>query len=160
MKGLSDQPVNRTDTASRVIAATPEKIFAALIDADALASWLPPSGMTGQFEHFDARPGGSYRLVLTYLDAMEGHGKATDTSDIVEARFLDIVPNARVVQAIDFVSDDPALTGTMTMTWQIVPVGDKTRVEIRAENVPAGIPSEDHAIGLESSLANLAEYTE
>jgi uncharacterized protein YndB with AHSA1/START domain len=91
---------------------------------------------------------------------MEGHGKATDTSDIVEARFLDIVPNARVVQAIDFVSDDPALTGTMTMTWQIVPVGDKTRVEIRAENVPAGIPSEDHAIGLESSLANLAEYTE
>lgn len=159
-KRLSDQIVNRTDTASRLIAATPEKIFAALIDADALTSWLPPSGMTGRFEHFDARPGGSYRLILTYRDATEGHGKATDTSDIVEARFVDIVPNTRVVHAIDFVSDDPAFAGTMTMTWQIVPVGEKTRVEIRAENVPTGISSEDHAIGLESSLANLAEYTE
>jgi uncharacterized protein YndB with AHSA1/START domain len=159
-KRLSDQIVNRTDTASRRIAATPEKIFGALIDADALTSWLPPSAMTGRFEHFDARPGGSYRLILTFLNATEGHGKATNTSDIVEARFVDIVPNARVVQAIDFVSDDPAFAGTMTMTWQIVPVGEKTRVEIRAENVPTGIPSEDHAIGLESSLANLAEYTE
>ena len=67
--------------------------------------------MTGRFEHFDAPPGGSYRLILTYLDATEGHGKATGTSDIVEARFADIVPNARVVQAIDFVSDDPAFAG-------------------------------------------------
>jgi hypothetical protein len=73
---------------------------------------------------------------------------------------VDIVPNARVVQAIDFVSDDPAFAGTMTMTWEIVPVGEKTRVEIRAENVPSGISAEAHAIGLESSLANLGEYTE
>ena len=73
---------------------------------------------------------------------------------------MDIVPNARVVQAIEFVLDDPVFAGTMTMTWQIVPVGEKTRVEIRAENVPTGISSEDHAIGLESSLAKLVEYPE
>ena len=152
--------MTRTDKASRLVAATPEKIFAALIDADALTRWLPPSGMIGRFEHFDARPGGSYRLILTYRDGSGGRGKATATSDVVEARFVDIVPNARVVQAIDFVSDDPAFAGTMTMTWEIVPVGDKTRVEIRAENVPSGISAEDHAIGLQSSLANLADYTE
>ena len=152
--------MTRTDTASRLVEATPKKIFAALIDADALTRWLPPSGMIGRFEHFDPRPGGSYRLILTYRDGSEGQEKPTAASDVVEARFVDIVPNARVVQAIDFVSDDPAFAGTMTMTWEIVPVGDKTRVEIRAENVPSGISAEDHAIGFESSLANLADYTE
>lgn len=116
--------------------------------------------MNGRFEHFDARPGGSYRLILTYSDHSDAGGKATDDSDIVEARFVDVVPNARVVQAIDFVSDDPAFAGTMTMTWDVVPVGENTRVEIQATNVPPGISAEDHLVGLNSSLANLAEYTE
>src|SRR5438132_12538543 len=82
-------------------------------------AWLPPGGMTGRFERFDARPGGSYRMVLTYPDASGAPGKATADSDIVEARFADIVPGERVVQAVDFVSDDPAYAGTMTMTWQV-----------------------------------------
>ena len=151
--------MGRIDAASRLIAATPEQVFAALVDADALCSWLPPSGMNGRFEHFDARPGGSYRLILTYSDRSYG-GKATDDSDIVEARFVDIVPNARVVQAIDFVSDDPGFAGTMTMTWDVVPVGESVRVEIRAANVPPGISAEDHLVGLNSSLANLAAYIE
>ena len=116
--------------------------------------------MTGRFKHFDARAGGSYRLVLNYSDRSDAGGKATDDSDIVEARFVDIVPNARVVQAIDFVSDDPAFAGTMTMTWNLVRVGESVRVEIRAANVPAGISAEEHLVGLNSSLANLAEYTE
>src|SRR3954452_583998 len=154
-----DHAVDRVDAASRLIAATPEKVFAALVDADALSSWLPPSGMSGRFDHFDARPGGAYRLILTYSDS-RARGKATESSDVVESRFVEIVPDARVVQAVDFVSDDPAFAGTMTMTWELVPVGESTRVEIRAENVPAGISAEDHAVGLESSLANLARYAE
>ncbi len=52
-------------------------------------------------------------------DEREGSGKATADSDIVEARFVEIVPNVRVVQAVDFVSDDPAFAGTMTMTWTV-----------------------------------------
>jgi uncharacterized protein YndB with AHSA1/START domain len=152
--------VSRTDVASRLIAAAPAKVFAALVDPDALKAWLPPSGMSGRFEHFDARPGGSYRLILTYADATGSRGKATENSDIVDARFVEIVPNARVVQAVDFDSDDPAFAGTMTMIWEVVPAGNGTRVEIRAENVPSGISLEDHAAGLNSSLANLAKYTE
>jgi hypothetical protein len=70
--------------------------------------------MTGRFEHFDPRPGGSYRLILTYNETSEGRGKATADSDVVEARFIDIVPSQRVVQAVDFVSDDPAFHGTMS----------------------------------------------
>ena len=116
--------------------------------------------MTGRFERFDARPGGSYRLVLTYADASGAPGKASAESDIVEARFVDIVPGQRVVQAVDFVSDDPAYAGTMTMTWEIAAVEAGTRVDIVAEDVPDGISAEDHAAGLSSSLANLAAFVE
>src|SRR5690349_13991103 len=98
----------RTDTADRIVAAPVSRVFAALVDREALLAWLPPSGMTGRFERFDARPGGSYRLVLTYVDPAAGQGKATAGSDVVEARFVDIVEGERVVQAVDFVSDDPA----------------------------------------------------
>ncbi|HET6953591.1 MAG TPA: SRPBCC family protein [Acidimicrobiales bacterium] len=150
----------RTDRASRVIAAPPERVYAALVDPDALVAWLPPGGMSGRFERFDARPGGSYRMVLTYADASGAPGKATADSDIVEGRFLDVVPGARVVQAVDFVSDDPAYAGTMTMTWEVTAVDAGARVEIRADDVPDGISAEDHAAGLASSLANLAAYLE
>lgn len=152
--------MTRTDKASRVIQAPVNRVYAALVDPDALAAWLPPDGMSGRFERFDARPGGSYRLVLTYSDASASPGKATADSDVVEARFLDIVPGVRVVQAVDFVSDDPAYAGTMTMSWEVAAVEAGSRVEIRAENVPAGISPDDHAAGLASSLANLAAYVE
>lgn len=150
----------RTDTASRVIAAPPERIFAAFVDPEALATWLPPEGMTGRFEQFDPRPGGTYRLVLTYDDASASPGKATVDSDIVDARFVDLIPGERAVQAIDFVSDDPSYSGTMTMTWQITPVEEGTRVEFIATDVPDGISAEAHVAGLASSLENLAGYLE
>ncbi|MFE2381183.1 SRPBCC family protein [Streptomyces misionensis] len=152
--------MSRTDRAARVIAAPPDRVWAALVDREALVAWLPPAGMTGRFERFDARPGGSYRLVLTYSDASGAPGKATVDSDIVEARFVDIVPGAQVVQAVDFVSDDPAFAGTMTMTWEVTAVEAGARVDIVAEDVPDGISAEDHAAGLASSLANLAAYLE
>ncbi len=150
--------MSRTDSASRVIQADRERVYAALVDADALASWLPPHGMTGRFEWFDARPGGSYRLVLTFDEGLHGSGKTTSDSDVVEARFVEIAANERIVQEVDFVSDDPAFAGTMTMTWQLSAEGSRTRVEVRADHVPAGISPEDHAAGLESSLANLAAF--
>jgi uncharacterized protein YndB with AHSA1/START domain len=148
----------RTDRGSRVIAAPRERVWAALVDPGALLAWLPPGEMTGRFERFDARPGGSYRMVLTYPDASGAPGKADADSDIVEARFVDIVPGERVVQAVDFVSDDPAYAGTMTMTWQVTPVEEGTRVDIIAEDVPDGISADDHATGLASSLTKLAAY--
>ena len=150
----------RRDAASRIVAASPAQVYAALVDRDALEAWLPPEGMTGRFERFDPRPGGSYRLVLTYADAAGGPGKATADSDVVESRFVELVPGRRVVQEVDFVSDDPAVAGTMTMTWQVTAFDGGTRVDIIAEHVPEGISAEDHAVGLASSLANLAAFVE
>jgi uncharacterized protein YndB with AHSA1/START domain len=141
-----------------VIAAPYEQVYAALVDPEALTAWLPPGGMSGTFERFDPRPGGSYRMVLTYADASVSRGKATAATDIVEARFIDLVPDVRVVQAVDFVSDDPAYAGTMTMTWEVIAVDGGTRVDITADDVPDGISAEDHAAGMASSLVKLAEY--
>ncbi|HEX9683929.1 MAG TPA: SRPBCC domain-containing protein [Acidimicrobiales bacterium] len=150
----------RTDTASRVIAAPRERVYAAFVDPTALTEWLPPDGMSGRFERFDPRPGGSYRLVLTYADPSASRGKATADSDVVEGRFVDVVPGVRVVQAVEFVSDDPAFADTMTMTWEVTTVDGGTRVDIMANDVPKGISAEDHATGLAASLANLADYLE
>ena len=99
-------------------------------------------------------------MILAYADASAAPGKATADSDIVEVRFIDIVPGVRVVQAVDFVSDDPAYAGTMTMTWAVTAADGGTRVDIRADNVPDGISADDHAAGLASSLAKLAAYLE
>jgi len=150
----------RTDSASRVVNADPQRVFAALVDPEQLLQWLPPGGMSGRFEHFDPRPGGRFRLVLTYDDRTASAGKATPESDIVEARFVEIVPDARVVQAVEFVSDDAAFAGTMTMTWKVTPRNDGSEVTITATDVPAGISSENHAEGLASSLAQLAALVE
>lgn len=150
--------MSRRDSASRAIPADVHRVFAALLDETALEEWLPPAGMTGRFEHFDARPGGSYRLVLSYTDESAGGGKTTPESDVVDARFLEIVPDVRVAQAVDFVSDDPAVSGTMTMTWELSADEDRTRVTIRADDVPPGISPEDHEVGLNSSLAQLETY--
>lgn len=152
--------MTRTDISSRVIATSLQEAYAALVDEAALRSWLPPDGMSGQFEHFDARPGGSYRMVLTYADTSAAPGKTNAGADVVEAVFVELVPGRRVVQAIEFVSDDPSFAGTMTMTWSVSPVDGGTLVEMRADDVPTGISAEDHVAGINSSLANLAAHLE
>lgn len=150
----------RVDRSSRVVGASPEAVYVALVDPDQLVAWLPPAGMTGQFEWFDARVGGSYRLVLTYDEATAGSGKADADRDVVGARFVELEPARRVVQAVDFVSDDPAFAGTMTMAWELGAADGGTRVDITARDVPHGITAEDHEAGMRSSLENLAKHLE
>lgn len=150
----------RTDRASRLVHANSAEIYRAFTNSDALLKWLPPRGMLGQFERFDARPGGGYRLRLTYRDSSSAPGKSSADSDVVEVRFVEMVPDRRIVQAVDFVADDPAFAGTMTMTWTLTDVPGGTEVSIVAKNVPEGIRQEDHDEGLSSSLENLAHYLE
>jgi uncharacterized protein YndB with AHSA1/START domain len=129
-------------------------------DRAALEIWLPPDGMAAVFERFDPWPGDCYRLTLTYEQAPESSAKSPADTDIVEARYVEIVQDERVIQEVDFVSDDPAFAGTMVMTWAVHPSDSATRVEFIAEHVPDGISAEDHAAGMASSLKNLAAYLE
>ena len=125
-----------------------------------MLSWLPPDGMHGRFERFDLRPGGSYRLVLTYDDPTGALGKTSADSDIAEVRIAQFVPGERILQEIDFESDDPAFEGTMQLEWNLRSVEEGTEVEVVARQVPDGIRASDHARGITSSLANLADYLE
>ncbi len=99
-------------------------------------------------------------MVLTYTDPTAARGKSTADSDIVEGRFIDIVPGRRVSFAVGFLSADAAHAGTMTMTWDVVPVESGTRVDITAGGVPDGVSPADHIAGMNSSLTNLARYLE
>jgi len=150
--------MGRTDEASLLIHAAPERVWAAFVDPRGLEEWLPPSSMTGRIEHLDPRPGGTYRMVLTYREPADAAGKTTSDTDVVEGRFLELVPDRRVAQAVDFLSDDPDLAGTMTMTWELVPRDGSTLVVFRADDVPPGVGAVDHAQGLTESLVGLARY--
>lgn len=158
--GATGSGGGRTDRAGLLIHVDRHEVFAALTDQDALLVWLPPDGMRGRFEYFDMRAGGSYRLVLTYEDASGAPGKTSADSDVSEVRIARLDPGERIVQEVDFESDDPAFQGTMQMEWTLSRAEEGTDVEFVARNVPAGVRARDHAAGLTSSLANLAAYLE
>lgn len=125
-----------------------------------MEAWLPPSGMKGRMERFDFREGGSYRMRLTYDDASDAQGKSSTDADDIEVRFLRLVRDRRIEQAVTFDSEDPRFSGTMRMTWTFTPTLSGTEVSVRCENVPEGISREDHEAGLSSTLENLAKFTE
>ncbi len=137
--------------------ASPEVVFAALVDVDARTAWLPPAGMSARFEWFDPRPGGGYRLVLAYDDPA-APGKSGANTDVVEVRFTVVERPCRLVEEVDFVSDDPEFLGTMTMTWALEAVEAGTLVTITATEVPDGISSTVHVEAFASTLSNLNAY--
>lgn len=149
--------MTHTDVGSAVVSAAQVDVFAALVDVDARTIFLPPTGMSGAFDWFDAQPGGGYRMVLAYDDATTA-GKSGANTDVVEVRFLAVDPPVRLVEEADFVSVDPRFCGTMTMTWTLEPVASGTLVTITATDVPDGIDSVDHATAFASTLANLSIY--
>jgi uncharacterized protein YndB with AHSA1/START domain len=150
----------RTDRASRLFKAPLATLYRAFIEPDALVRWLPPEGMSGEMLEFDARAGGGYRMALRYEGGDHPQGKTSDDTDEVAVRFLKLVPEKLILQAADFLSDDPAFAGTMTMSWSFEAAGDGARVAIVCENVPQGITRRDHEAGLKSSLRNLAAFVE
>jgi len=111
--------------------------------------WLPPSHMTGKMLHFDFREGGSYRMRLTFRGPEKRIGKTTEDSDHVEVRLIRLEEGKRIEQEVVIESDDPAFAGLMRMVWSLKP-----------ENVPYGIRSEGHELGLNSSLEKLAAFVE
>ncbi|MET8176166.1 SRPBCC family protein [Streptomyces clavifer] len=152
--------MSRTDRVGRVIAAPPAAVYGALLDRESLEAWLPPDGMRGRIERWDPRPGGGFRMVLTYLDPAETPGKTSEATDVVDVGFAELVPLERVVQQAVFEADDPSYAGTMTMTWRLTAAGGGTEVTVTATDVPPGIGRADHEAGIASSLANLASYVE
>ena len=150
----------RVDTSSKLIEASPSAIYRAFATSDAMAAWLPPSGMTGTMLAFDFREGGFYRMRLTYKEAQHMPGKTSEDADEVEVRFVKLIANERIEQAVKFNSDNPAFSGEMRIIWTLEVVQNGTLVTVRCEDVPTAVGQEDHAAGLKSTLRNLAAFAE
>lgn len=152
---------NRKDAASKIIKASPQKIYAALTSPEAIAAWKPPGDMTCRIYEFNPEEGGTYRMAFVYPETESNtHGKTSEHEDVFTGRFLELVPDKKIVEVVEFESDDPAFAGEMKMTTTLTPVPGGTEVAFLAENVPSGIKPEDHQEGMDSSLNNLAEFIE
>ena len=146
---------------SRVIKASREALYRAFTDPLALAAWLSPGEMTGKVHEFDARVGGGYRMSLFYPASEQvNRGKTLEREDRFTARFVELTPPTRIVQAITFDSADPTFLGEMTMVVTFEESDDGTEVTIVFENIPSGIRPEDNDAGTRSSLEKLARYVE
>lgn len=134
----------------RVFRSTPDKIYRAFLDADAMAKWLPPNGFTGKVHQLDARVGGSYKMSFTNF--------GTGASHTFGGTYLELLPNERIRHTDLF--DDPNLPGEMQTTIFIKPVFCGTEVSIVQEGLPEAIPLEACYLGWQESLALLALLVE
>jgi uncharacterized protein YndB with AHSA1/START domain len=134
----------------RVIRATPERIYRAFLDADAMAKWLPPYGFTCKVHHMDARVGGTFRMSFTNFGT--GHGHAFG------GEYRELVPNSRIRYSDKF--DDPNLPGEMETTVSLVPVSCGTELSIVQSGIPQVIPVEMCYLGWQESLAQLLTLVE
>lgn len=134
----------------RVVRTTPEKLYRALLDADAMSKWLPPFGFTGKVHHLEAKVGGSYRMSFTNF--------STGTSHSFGGSYLELVPNERLRYTDKF--DDPNLPGEIQVTITLKQVSVGTELHIVQEGVPAIIPPEMCYLGWQESLVQLAQLVE
>ena len=148
----------RIDRAVADVGASPQKVYAAFVDADALAAWLPPDGMSGVIADADLRACGGFTMTLRYDEVPDGGGKTTERTDVSRVAIDELVEPERVVWGVEFDSDDPDTAGRMTMTWTFTARDTGTRVAVDATDVPPGIDVDAHQQGLDASLANLAAW--
>ena len=146
---------------SKFIKATPEALYRAFTDPAALAVWLAPGDMTGEVHSFDHRVGGGYQMSLYYPSSEQtSRGKTRDREDRYTARFVELTPPRRIVEAITFDSVDPAFSGEMIMVVTFEAGDGGTTVSILFKDIPSGIRPQDNEAGTQSSLEKLARYVE
>ncbi|TMR03456.1 polyketide cyclase [Actinomadura soli] len=144
---------------SRHVKAERSVVYRALLDADAIAKWRVPTGMSSHVHEFDAREGGAFRISLTY-DEPTGTGKTTARTDTYHGHFMKLVPDEQVVEVSRFETDDPELSGQMTMTTTLTDVDGGTEVLIVHEGIPDSIPAAENETGTRMALDNLAILVE
>lgn len=144
---------------TRHINAPRAAVYRALLDAQAVEAWRVPTGMTSYVHEFDAHEGGAFRVSLTY-EAPNAAGKTTAHTDTYHGRFVKLVPDEQVVEAVEFETTDPALQGEMTITTTLVDVDGGTELRAVHEGLPSGVSPADNELGWRMSLAKLAAFVE
>jgi uncharacterized protein YndB with AHSA1/START domain len=134
----------------RVLRATPERVYRAFLDPDAMSKWLPPNGFTGKVHHLEAKIGGTYKMSFTNFTTGHSHSFGGE--------FLELVPHERIRHTDRF--DDPNLPGEMRTTISLKQVSCGTELTIVQEGIPEVIPPEACYLGWQESLALLAQLVE
>jgi len=134
----------------RVLCATPDRVYRAFLDADAMAKWLPPNGFTGKVQHIDAKVGGTYKMSFTNFTTGDSH--------TFGGTYLELEPSERIRYSDKF--DDPSLAGEIQVTITMKKVSVGTELNIVQEGVPSVIPREACYLGWQQSLVLLAKLVE
>ncbi len=134
----------------RVLRASPERVYRAFLDPEAMVKWLPPHGFTGKVHHLDAKVGGTYRMSFTNFSS--GHSHSFGGS------YLELVSHERIRHTDKF--DDPNLPGEMQVTITLKKVSCGTELNIVQEGIPDVIPPEACCLGWQESLTLLAQLVE
>ena len=141
---------NNTVRLHRVLRATPERVYRAFLDPDAMVKWLPPNGFTGKVHHLEARVGGTYKMSFTNFSSGNSHSFGGE--------YLELVPNERIRHTDKF--DDPNLPGEMVTTISLKQVSVGTELNVVQEGIPEAIPPEACYLGWQESLTLLAQLVE
>lgn len=144
------QPNTNTVRLHRVLRATPERVYRAFLDADAMVKWLPPNGFTGKVHHLDAKVGGSFKMSFTNF--------TTGSSHSFGGKYLELKPHELIRHTDQF--DNPGMPGEMVTTIQLRQVFCGTEVNITQEGIPAMIPAEACYLGWQESLVLLGKLVE
>ncbi len=134
----------------RVLRASPERVYRAFLDPDAMAKWLPPHGFTAKVHHLDARAGGGYRMSFTNFGTGKSHSFA--------GRYVELTPHSLLRYTDQF--DDPNLPGEMQVTVSLREVAGGTELSIVQQGIPSAIPVEFCYLGWQESLTLLAHLVE
>jgi len=139
-----------TVTLHRVLRCTPEKLYRAFLEADAMAKWLPPYGFTCKVHSFDPRVGGGFRMSFSNFNTGNGHSFGGE--------YLELVPNEKLRYTDKF--DDPNLPGSMEVTVTLKKVMVGTELNVVQSGIPDAIPVEACYLGWQESLKQLAHLVE
>jgi uncharacterized protein YndB with AHSA1/START domain len=149
----------RSTRVTRQVNAPRAAVYRAFVDAESVARWMVPPGMTSVVHQFEAREEGFFRVSLTYDDP-QAPGKTTTHTDTYHGRFVKLIPDEQVVQIVEFESENPAMRGEMTITITLSDANGGTEIIAVHDGLPPGLQASDNEEGWRLSLANLAGLLE
>jgi uncharacterized protein YndB with AHSA1/START domain len=148
-----------TTRITRHIRAPRARVYRALLDAGSVQQWMVPDQMTSRVHSFEAREGGTFQISLTY-DMPTTAGKTSAQTDSFHGRFVKLVPDAEVVEVVEFETNDPAMQGEMTITYTLTESGSGTDLVGLHENLPPGVQPAANELGWSMSIDKLARLVE
>ncbi|WP_430331309.1 SRPBCC family protein [Rhodococcus sp. ACT016] len=148
-----------TTRVHRTLHAPRWRVFGALTDPEAIATWRVPAGMTAEVHEFDARVGGVFRISLTY-DSPDRAGKSSAHTDTYHGHFAEIVPDERVVEVLEFETDDPVVRGEMRLSITLRDNDGGTELTAEHDGLPPGVAPDDNELGWTEALDRLARLVD